>query len=73
MSSVSVVDVWELDASDRELSEGVSWCGRWGMTAGDSERPLPKTRPPPRDLRDAMVYERHAADSCRLAIPLFGS
>lgn len=57
ISSVSVVEVCELEASDRELSEGVSCCGRCGMTAGDSERPLPKTRPPPNVLRDAILHE----------------
>jgi hypothetical protein len=63
-SLVSVVlagllDVCEL--SDMELSEGdrklglrLCWaCGR-GETAGDRLRPLPSTRPPPRDLREAM-------------------
>jgi hypothetical protein len=61
ISSVSVVEVWELDASDRELSEGVSWWGRWGLlTAGDSERPLPKTLPPPSVRRDAMGYAKSA-------------
>lgn len=61
-------DVWLL--SDRELSEGDSrlalrtwlcWafcaCGVAGGTAGDRFLPLPSTRPPPRDLREAMVEE----------------
>lgn len=63
MSSVSVVEVCEL--SETELSEGVSCCGRCGMTAGERVRPLPKTRPPPRDLRDAIRESRyrHEADS----------
>jgi hypothetical protein len=60
MSSVSVVEVWELDASDRELSEGVSWCGRCGWTAGDNERPLPKTLPPPNVRREAMREPKSA-------------
>lgn len=59
-----LLDVCEL--SDRELSEGDSrlalrtWCacsacGGAGDTAGDRFLPLPSTRPPPRDLREAMV------------------
>jgi hypothetical protein len=61
-------DVWLL--SDRELSEGDSrlalrtWlccafcaCGAAGDTAGDRFLPLPSTRPPPRDLREAMIKE----------------
>jgi len=58
-----LLDVCEL--SDTELSEGDRklvfrrcWCWCWGLgcgeTAGDRFRPLPSTRPPPRDLREAM-------------------
>lgn len=64
-----LLDVWLL--SDRELSEGDSrpalrtWlccacgacsaCGGAGDTAGDRFLPLPSTRPPLRDLREAMA------------------
>ena len=58
-----LLDVCEL--SERELSDGDSrlgwwrwWAGGWGEmagdTAGDRFLPLPSTRPPPRDLREAM-------------------
>ena len=55
-----LLDVCEL--SDTELSEGDSrlalrmCCGRGcGEAAGDRFRPLPSTRPPPKDLREAMM------------------
>jgi hypothetical protein len=55
-----LLDVCEL--SDRELSEGDSklalrrwWAGGRGDTAGDRLRPLPSTRPPPRDLPEDMM------------------
>lgn len=54
-----LLDVCEL--SDMELSEGdrkLALRRCWGLgcgeTAGDRFRPLPSTRPPPRDLREAM-------------------
>jgi hypothetical protein len=54
-----LLDVCEL--SDMELSEGdrkLALRRCWGLgcgeTAGDRFRPLPNTRPPPRDLREAM-------------------
>jgi hypothetical protein len=56
-----LLDVWEL--SETELSEGDSrlalrrWtadgCGE--AAAGDRFLPLPSTRPPPKDLREAMI------------------
>lgn len=53
-------DVCEL--SDNELSEGDSrlglrrcMAGGCGERAGDRFLPLPSTRPPPRDLREAML------------------
>jgi|TARA_R110002003_G_scaffold296_2_gene18605 hypothetical protein len=55
-----LLDVCEL--SDTELSEGESklalrrwWACGCGDMAGDRFLPLPNTRPPPRDLREAIV------------------
>lgn len=54
-----LLEVWEL--RDKELSEGDSvalrrWAaGGRGDTAGDRLRPLPSTRPPPRDLPEVMM------------------
>ena len=55
-----LLDVWEL--SETELSEGESRLAlrRWTAAGcgegawGDRFRPLPRTRPPPKDLREAM-------------------
>lgn len=83
-----LLEVCEL--SDRELSEGESmlalrrcWAGGAGDTAGDRFLPLPSTRPPPRDLREAMLErvedsrgEFAALDMCSLGVdrgrPLYG-
>lgn len=50
------------ELSDMELSEGERklalrrwWAGGRGDTAGDRFRPLPSTRPPPRDLPEVMM------------------
>lgn len=64
-----LLDVWEL--SDTELSEGER--SRLGVAvivvaaAGDRFLPLPSTRPPPKDLREAMmasVEERRRRGAC---------
>lgn len=64
-----LLDVWEL--SDTELSEGER--SRLGVAvivvaaAGDRFLPLPSTRPPPKDLREAMmasVEERLRRGAC---------
>lgn len=62
-------DVWEL--SDSELSEGDSKlglrrcrAGGCGETAGDRFLPLPSTRPPPRDLREAIVEDVEGNRGC---------
>lgn len=63
-----LLDVCELNES--ELSEGDSrlalrrwWAGGCGDTAGDRLRPLPSTRPPPRDLPEVMFAG--VEESCR--------
>jgi hypothetical protein len=54
-----LLEVCEL--SDTELSDGERklalrrcWACGWGERAGDKFLPLPNTRPPPRDRREAM-------------------
>jgi hypothetical protein len=66
------------ELSDTELSEGDSRLAlrRWtadgcGEMAGDRFLPLPSTRPPPRDLREAIfgsVEESRGCTSARMAL-----
>jgi hypothetical protein len=44
----------ELSDGDRKLALRRWWAGGWGDTAGDRFLPLPSTRPPPKDRREAM-------------------
>ncbi|KAI9663125.1 MAG: hypothetical protein M1821_008173 [Bathelium mastoideum] len=63
LGSTEVCDVDTCELSDTELSEGDRMllvlvefrlcCGV--ATAGDSDRPLPRIRPPPSDRREVMV------------------
>lgn len=68
-----LLDVCEL--SDTELSEGDSKLAlrRWtadgcgDAAAGDKFLPLPSTRPPPRDLREAIFGSVEKSSDCTLA------
>jgi hypothetical protein len=44
----------ELSEGDRKLALRRCWAGGWGDMAGDKFRPLPSTRPPPKDRREAI-------------------
>jgi hypothetical protein len=64
-------DVCEL--SDTELSDGERklalrrcWACGWGDMAGDRFFPLPNTRPPPKDLREAISRVSRGVEGIRL-------
>lgn len=44
----------ELSDGDRKLALRRCWVGGWGDIAGDRFLPLPSTRPPPSDPREAI-------------------
>jgi hypothetical protein len=44
----------ELSDGDRKLALRRCWAGGWGDIAGDKFLPLPSTRPPPNDRREAI-------------------
>lgn len=77
---MGVLEARELN--ETELSEGESRGGLWaagagaGLGAGDADGvggarflPLPRTRPPPRLLREAMVLSAYMAASCSSKMP----